>query len=131
MKAKGYSYYSPVLEPVNEEDGERQGQVPSMAQFNNNNNNGILCSLSSDCVCVCVFSSAHQSAGEREKVREKTSRFIQLEWACSCALHRLMISPLPPQSLHSVLSVAEVGQSKRPRGLSVPVNTSSTFRRSA
>lgn len=127
MKAKGYSYYS----PVNEEDGERQGQVPSMAQFNNNNNNGILCSLSSDCVCVRAFPSAHQSAGEREKVREKTSRFIQLEWACSCALHRLMISPLPPQNLHSVLSVAEVGQSKRPRGLSVPVNTSSTFRRSA
>lgn len=82
-------------------------------------------------VCVCAFPSAHQSAGEREKVREKTSRFIQLEWACSCALHRLMISPLPPQNVHSVLSVAEVGQSKRPRGLSVPVNTSSTFRRSA
>lgn len=49
-------------------------------------------------VCVCAFPSAHQSAGEREKVREKTSRFIQLEWACSCALHRLMISPLPPRT---------------------------------
>lgn len=71
MKAKGYSYYSPVLEPVNEEDGERQGQVPSMAQFNNNNNNGILCSLSSDCVCVCVCFRARTRVRERERKWER------------------------------------------------------------
>lgn len=69
MKAKGYSYYS----PVNEEDGERQGQVPSMAQFNNNNNNGILCSLSSDCVCVCVSERAPECGRERESEREDQS----------------------------------------------------------
>ena len=36
----------------------------------------------------------------------------------SSALHRLMISPVSPLNLHSLLSAGEVGQTKRLSGLS-------------
>lgn len=82
------------------------------------------------CVCVCVSERAPECGRERESEREDQSLHSIGVGVLLCAASFDDL-PASPQNLHSVLSVAEVGQSKRPRGLSVPVNTSSTFRRSA
>lgn len=84
-----------------------------MAQFNNNNNS-ILTSLCSD-----HESKGGGGGGERERGRERRG------WShhprgvgvllCTASFDDLPGSPL---NLHSLLSAGEVGQSKRPSGLS-------------
>lgn len=68
MKAKGYSYYSPVLEPVNEE--ERENDRGKSQVWRNSTTTITASSVAFPqivCVCVCVSERAPDRVRERER----------------------------------------------------------------